>query len=84
MENALTVTSNGLENVSHAQCGSRGSIVMNRQSAISLRNLLIQSLGTILCLPVIHEITVIKTHHISYDLTLHMGKSIISVAMIIS
>ena len=45
MENALTVTSNGLENVSTPNADHVASIVMNRQSAISLRNLLIQSLG---------------------------------------
>ena len=43
MENALT--SNGLENVSTPNADHVASIVMNRQSAISLRNLLIQSLG---------------------------------------
>ena len=42
MENALTVTSNGLENVSTPNADHVASIVMNRQSAISLRNLLIQ------------------------------------------
>ena len=45
MENALTVTSNGLENVSTPNADHVASSVMNRQSAISLRNLLIQSLG---------------------------------------
>ena len=44
MENAMTVTPKGLENVSTA-ADPVASIVMNRQSAISLRNLLIQTLG---------------------------------------
>ena len=43
MENAMTVNAKGgLENVATPAA----SIVMNRQSAISLRNLLIQTLGT--------------------------------------
>lgn len=45
METAVTVTSKGLENVSTPSAEPVASIVMNRQSAISLRNLLIQSLG---------------------------------------
>ena len=45
MENALTVTSNGLEHVPPPILHHLKNIVMNRQSAISLRNLLIQSLG---------------------------------------
>ena len=36
MENALTVTSNGLENVSTPNADHVASIVMNRQSAISI------------------------------------------------
>ena len=47
MENAVTVTSNGgLENVSAPNAEQVASIVMNRHSALSLRNLLIQTLGT--------------------------------------
>ena len=42
MENNVTVTSNGLENV--ATPDQVASLVMNRQAAISLRNLLIQTL----------------------------------------
>lgn len=45
METAVTVTSKGLENVSTPSAEPVASIVMNRQTAISLRNLLIQSLG---------------------------------------
>lgn len=45
MENAMTVTPKGLENVSTPAADPVASIVMNRQSAISLRNLLIQTLG---------------------------------------
>lgn len=45
MENAVTFTSNGMENVSTPNAEQVASIVMNRQSAISLRNLLIQTLG---------------------------------------
>ena len=45
MENNVTVTSNGLENVATPNAEAVASIVMNRQSAISLRNLLIQTLG---------------------------------------
>ena len=45
MENALTMTPKGLENVSTPAAEQVASIVMNRQSAISLRNLLIQTLG---------------------------------------
>lgn len=44
MENNVTVTSNGLENVATPNTDLVASIVMNRQSAISLRNLLIQTL----------------------------------------
>mgnify|MGYP000979103288 FL=1 len=46
MENTVTVTSNGLENVATPNTDLVAPIVMNRQSAISLRNLLIQTLGT--------------------------------------
>ena len=45
METAITVTSKGMENVSTPASETVASIVMNRQSAISLRNLLIQTLG---------------------------------------
>lgn len=45
METALTVTPKGLENVSTPNADQVASIVMNRQSALSLRNLLIQTLG---------------------------------------
>lgn len=47
MENAMTVTAKGgIENVATPAAMPVASIVMNRQSAISLRNLLIQTLGT--------------------------------------
>ena len=47
MENAMTVNAKGgLENVATPAADTVASIVMNRQSAISLRNLLIQTLGT--------------------------------------
>ncbi len=45
METAVTVTSKGLENVSTPAADQVASIVMNRQSAISLRNLLDQMLS---------------------------------------
>ena len=45
METAVTVTSKGLENISTPAADQIASIVMNKQSAISLRNLLIQTLG---------------------------------------
>ena len=45
METAVTVTPKGLENISTPGVEPIASIVMNRQSAISLRNLLIQTLG---------------------------------------
>ena len=45
METAVTVTPKGLENISTPAAETVASIVMNRQSAIALRNLLIQSLG---------------------------------------
>lgn len=44
METAVTVTSKGLENISTPAVEQVASIVMNRQSAIALRNLLIQTL----------------------------------------
>ena len=44
METAVTVTSKGLENISTPAAEQVASIVMNRQSAITLRNLLIQTL----------------------------------------
>ena len=47
METAVTVTPKGLENVSTPNAEQVASIVMNRQSAISLRNLLIQTLGDV-------------------------------------
>jgi hypothetical protein len=45
MENAITVTSKGMENVATPAAEQVASIVMNRQSALSLRNLLIQTLN---------------------------------------
>lgn len=45
MENAMTVTSKGMENISTPAAEQVASIVMNRQSALSLRNLLIQTLS---------------------------------------
>jgi len=46
MENAMTVNANGgLENVATPAADQIASVVMNRQSALSLRNLLIQTLG---------------------------------------
>ena len=44
MENTVTVTSNGLENVATPANDQVVSLVMNRQTAVSLRNLLIQTL----------------------------------------
>lgn len=44
MENTVTVTPNGLETISTPNTEQVASLVMNRQSAISLRNLLIQTL----------------------------------------
>jgi hypothetical protein len=44
-ETSITVSQNGLENVSTPTAEILDSIVMNKQSAISLRNLLIQTLG---------------------------------------
>ena len=45
METSVTITPKGLENISTPAADQIASIVMNRQSAISLRNLLIQTLG---------------------------------------
>lgn len=45
MENTVTVTPKGLENVATPGSDAVASLVMNRQTAISLRNMLIQSLG---------------------------------------
>ena len=46
MENAITINAQGgIENVATPAADTVASIVMNRQSAISLRNLLIQTLG---------------------------------------
>lgn len=45
MQTALTVTAQGLENISTPSADHIASIVMTRQSAMSLRNLLIQTLG---------------------------------------
>ncbi len=44
MENTVTVTNHGLENIATPSNEQVASLVMNRQSAISLRNLLIQTL----------------------------------------
>ena len=45
METTVTVTPNGLENVTTPASDHIASIVMNKQSALSLRNLLAQTLG---------------------------------------
>ena len=45
MENNVTVTPKGLENVATPNSDNVTALVMNRQTAISLRNLLVQSLG---------------------------------------
>lgn len=45
MENSVTITPKGLENVSTPAADQVAAIVMNRQSALSLRNLLIQTFG---------------------------------------
>ena len=45
METAVTATQKGLENVSTPAVEQVASVVMNRQNAIALRNLLIQTLG---------------------------------------
>lgn len=44
MENTVTVTPKGLETISAPASDQVASLVMTRQSAISLRNLLIQTL----------------------------------------
>ena len=44
MENNVTVTSTGLENVASPASDQVASLVMIRQTAISLRNLLVQTL----------------------------------------
>ena len=44
MENNVTVTANGLENVATPSADLVASLVLNRQTAINLRNLLIQTL----------------------------------------
>ncbi len=44
MENTVTVTANGLENVAAPASETVAALVMNRQAAISLRNLLVQTL----------------------------------------
>ena len=44
METTMTVTPKGLENISTPAAEQVASVVMNRQSAIALRNLLIQTL----------------------------------------
>ena len=46
METAVTVTPKGLENISTPAAEQVASIVMNRQSALALRNLLIQTLDS--------------------------------------
>ncbi len=45
METTMTITPKGMENIATPASDQIASIVMNRQSAISLRNLLIQTLG---------------------------------------
>ena len=45
METTVTVTPNGLENVTTPASDHIASIVMNRQNAAALRNLLVQTLG---------------------------------------
>jgi len=45
METAVAVTDKGVENISAPNVEQVASVVMNRQSALSLRNLLIQMLG---------------------------------------
>ena len=45
MENTMTLSAKGVENISTPAAEQITSVVMNRQSAISLRNLLIQTLG---------------------------------------
>ena len=46
METTTTITPKGLENISTPAADQVASIVMNRQSAIALRNLLIQTLDS--------------------------------------
>ena len=46
MENTITFTNKGLENISAPAADQIASVVMNYQSAMSLRNLLIQTLRT--------------------------------------
>jgi len=46
METTVTVTPKGLENISTPAAEQVASIVMNRQSAIALRNLLVQTLDS--------------------------------------
>lgn len=45
LDNTMTVTPKGMENVSTPNASPVASVVMNYQSAVSLRNLLIQTLG---------------------------------------
>ena len=45
METAVTITPKGLENISTPAADQIAAIVMTRQSAISLRTLLIQTRG---------------------------------------
>lgn len=45
METAITATSKGIENISTPAVYPVASLVMNRQTALSLRNLLNQTLG---------------------------------------
>lgn len=47
METTMTVTTKGVENVSTPAADHIASIVMNRQTALSLRNLLNQTLGAV-------------------------------------
>ena len=44
MENTMTLSAKGVENISTPAAEQVASVVMNRQSAIALRNLLIQTL----------------------------------------
>ena len=45
METTVTVTPNGLENITTPASDHVASIVMNKPNAIALRNLLVQTLG---------------------------------------
>ena len=45
METAITATAKGIENISTPAAHQVASIVMTRQSALSLRSLLNQTLG---------------------------------------